>query len=219
MNTYIVNRAGGAVPLNGEVSGTAWAGANALVIGCYPWYIRGEQQPTVARMLYDYAALYLQFQCADRHISAEPRQFNGAVCLDSCVEAFLMPLPQAHRRYVNLELNCCGQAKVGLGVDRYGRRLMPEDLVRRLSIATSCPGPSKEESPGDTGWWLAAALPLDAIGAFVGSTVAPKSGDLWRANFYRCGGKTESQCACWNPIPWPTPDYHRPEFFGDMRFA
>jgi len=48
--------------------------------------------------------------------------------------------------------------------------------------------------------------------------IRDRSGTVWRANFYRCGGKTDTQYACWNPIGCEKPDFHRPEFFGDLTF-
>ena len=54
---------------------------------------------------------------------------------------------------------------------------------------------------------------------FTGRPVAPKAGTRWLANFFRCGGKTDCQFASWNNIVWKHPDFHRPEFFGELRFA
>ncbi|MDY7009218.1 MAG: carbohydrate-binding family 9-like protein, partial [Planctomycetota bacterium] len=88
---------------------------------------------------------------------------------------------------------------VGVGMD-----------VCTLIVSTS--------SSGDDGWWLAAAIPFAVISQIAGRKIAPKSGTHWRANFYRCGGKTDPQAACWNPIDLPEQDYHRPEFFGNLSF-
>ena len=51
-----------------------------------------------------------------------------------------------------------------------------------------------------------------------GDKVQPKAGTTWRCNFYRCGGKTDQQFAVWNVVTNPYPDYHRPEFFGTLKF-
>jgi hypothetical protein len=89
----------------------------------------------------------------------------------------------------------------------------------RIKVATSVPGSTKEESPSDNGWWLAAELPWDMLSEFTGVKIAPKAGTAWRANFYRCGGKTDEQYGSWNPITSPKPDFHRPECFGNITFA
>ena len=95
--------------------------------------------------------------------------------------------------------------------------MAPSGVTARR-VGTSIPTPTKVESPNDDGWWLAAAIPFSAISELAGFKVAPKSGTVWRANFYRCGGRTDPQYACWNHIDNPQPDFHRPEFFGNLTF-
>jgi hypothetical protein len=116
-------------------------------------------------------------------------------------------------------MNCCGTVHVGLGDRREGRRNITPELAGRIKLKASVPGPTKDESPYDNGWWIAAALPFEMLSEFAGQKVKPASGTAWRANFYRCGGKTDGQFGCWNFIPWKQPDFHRPEFFGDLLFA
>ena len=218
MRRYTIAKAAGAVPLTGDVSGTPWAAARVMRIDRYPWYGRGGKQPTAVRMLYDARALYVQFRCRDRHLSAVETRLNGDVYLDSCVELFAMPDPPAGA-YFNLEVNCCGCLHLGWGPGRAGRRLVGPEPARRLRIATSVPTATKDESPADRSWWVAAALAFRALGDFAGVKLRPRPGDVWRANCYRCGGRTDPQYAVWNPIDWPQPDYHRPEFFGELAFA
>ena len=68
-------------------------------------------------------------------------------------------------------------------------------------------------------WWAAVAISFRTLSELIGRTVAPAAGDAWKGNFYRCGGKTDPQFACWSPIEFPRPDFHRPEFFGELHFA
>ena len=102
-----------------------------------------------------------------------------------------------------------------------GRRRKPitSDQAAGIRIATSVPGPTKRESADDDGWWVVAVLPFDLLSEFTGRTVRPTAGDLWLANLYRCGGKTDPQYACWNPIDLPHPDFHCLKFFGELHFA
>jgi hypothetical protein len=38
-------------------------------------------------------------------------------------------------------------------------------------------------------------------------------------NFYKCADETISpHYLSWNPIDAPAPDFHRPEFFGEIHF-
>jgi hypothetical protein len=39
-------------------------------------------------------------------------------------------------------------------------------------------------------------------------------------NFYKCADDTAfKHYLSWNPILTPNPDFHRPEFFGELRFV
>ncbi len=213
---YLVRRARGPVRLACDEE--AWNAADRLSIAEFPWYSSGQKQGTDAALLYDDEALYALFVCEDRHIYAVETRPNGNVYLDSCVEMFAMPAPGAEAGYFNLEANCCGTIHLGFGAGREGRRLAPASVLERIRVVTSIATPTREESSADDGWWLAAEVPFAAISELAGFEVAPRSGTRWRANFYRCGGKTDPQYACWNRIEWDRPDYHRPEFFGTLRF-
>ena len=196
----------------------AWGQAERFSIDEYPWYQSGDKQATDVALLYDDKAVYALFVCEDRHISAIETRPNGNVYLDSCVEFFAMPAPRRDPGYFNLEANCCGTVHLGFGGGREGRRLAGPRVHNQFRVVTSIATPDRVESPNDDGWWLAAALPFAAISELAGFEAAPKAGTAWRANFYRCGGKTDPQYACWNPIAWEEPDYHRPEFFGELTF-
>jgi hypothetical protein len=169
-------------------------------------------------VLWDQTNLYIQFICQDKHISAVETKLNGSVYLDSCAEFFAMIDPQAGMDYFNLEMNCCGTMHLGFGPGRKNRRLCTPEIAGQIKIATSVKGPTKQESPSDESWWIAAALPWSAIGQLAQKKVQPQPGTRWKANFYRCGGSHEAY-GVWSHIGCPNPDYHRPEYFGDIEFA
>jgi hypothetical protein len=214
MREYTVEYAAEAPPLTGDPEGP-WADANVIDIDRWPWDTGLDRQATTARVLYDEAALTLQYRCADTHIQASATELNGPVWEDSCVEFFASPRPD-RPHYFNFEGNCCGTFLMGYAPDRDRTHVTPE-VATEVSVATSVPGPTTEPAPDDDGWWLAVRLPYAALSALTGETVAPESGDRWRANCYRIGGGTEH--AAWNPIDAPEPDFHRPEDFATFRFA
>jgi hypothetical protein len=218
MADYVIQPAAGRVGLTGQVDDTPWARAGVARIDRFCWYKAGRQQLTEARVLYDGQGLYLQFIAQDAHIFSKTTELNGPVCTDSCVEFFATIAPAAGNDYFNFEVNCCGVIHLGFGPGREGRRLIGPDLAGGICVAASVPTLTKDESPDDDGWWLATAIPWDVLDRFAGKTVRPKAGTVWRGNFYRCGGKTDPQFACWSPVGTPGPDFHRPEFFGTLRF-
>ncbi len=196
----------------------AWNRAERLSIDEYPWYSAGDKQDTTAAVLYDERAVYLLFICADKHIHAVETRPNGDVYKDSCVEFFIAFESEGAGGHLNFEANCCGTVHMGFGAGRGARSLAPTEVLDAVKVKTSIPTPTKDESPTDDGWWLAAKIPFAAISEMAGQKVAPKPGDAWRVNFYRCGGKTDPQYAAWNRIDWSEPDFHRPEFFGTLTF-
>jgi len=221
MNTYTVQRTPAAPPLTGQVADTPWADAATLAIDTYPWYTAGGKQATTVRLLHDDEAIYVQFQCEDRHIFCEVTELNGPVSKDSCVELFATIDPDRRPHYLNFEANCCGTFLMGFNGSRAEQRRISPELARRVAVVTSIQQPTRDESPDDDGWWLTAKLPLEVLSQLAGQPVQPTAGTRWRANFYRCGGRTERQYACWNPIDTakhPRPDFHRPEFFGQLLF-
>jgi hypothetical protein len=119
-------------------------------------------------------------------------------------------------------MNCCGTPLLGFNSGKGARTHIPPERRGLLRIATSVPGPTKDESPNDQSWWLAAALPFKLLDQFPSAPPPAKAGDVWRANFYRCGGKTDQQYACWSPIDpakQSEPSFHDPEFFGELVFG
>ena len=217
---YIIESVSEPVPLCGRIAGTPWARAHVARVDNYPWYVGGPKQPTTVRLLYDQEVIYTQFRCRDRHIHCSTTHLNGPVCEDSCVEFFASTQPQAQPDYFNLEINCCGVPHLGFGPSIKDRRLISPALAGRIRIAASVPGPTRDESETDRRtWWVAVAVPFDVLSEMTGRRVQPRSGDVWRANFYRCGGNTNSQFACWNWIGSHEPDFHTPEFFGRIYFA
>ena len=213
---YLVRRADRIVRL--ACDDQAWNRADVLSIDEYPWYTTGLKQDTTVAVLYDERAVYLLFVCEDKHIYAVETRPNGDVYKDSCVEFFIAFGPEGAATHLNFEANCCGTVHMGFGAGHGDRSLAPTEVLEAVSVKTSIPTPTKDESPADDGWWLAAAIPFAAISKMVGSDVAPKSGDTWRVNFYKCGNKTSHpHYGAWAPVD--VPNFHTPRCFGTLIFG
>ena len=215
MKRYTVRRIAADLPLDGDISKAPWSKTRGIEISASPWHGRGGNQGTVVKACYSTSSLYLLFLCEDAHISATRTRLNSHVCLDSCVE-FFASLPEDPGSYFNLECNCCGTLLMGYGPARRPRRLIGKRLASRIEIRRSVPGRMKRPSRRDKGWTLQIALPLEVLSAFIRRPVRMAAGTRWRANFYRCGGR---QLACWSPVRTRRPDFHRPEYFGELTFG
>ena len=127
---------------------------------------------------------------------------NEPVCMDSCVEFFFNPLPEKDDRYMNIELSAGGGMLIGLGKERKGRVRPPFDL-NDFEVETEIL---------EDGWSAKFFLPFSFVKSFFGDFSSQ-----FKGNFYKCGDET----ACvhygkWNLVDVPRPDYHRPEFFGEL---
>jgi hypothetical protein len=130
------------------------------------------------------------------------------------VEFFVSP--DADGVYYNFEFNPIGTCLLGKGTGRADSKVVdPEYIskIRRLSTLGTTPF---DEKTGEQYWELTVAIPVEA---FAGKEVGPLAGREFKANFYKCGDKlTKPHYLTWNPVGTPNPDYHRPEFFGTIRF-
>ncbi len=155
--------------------------------------------------------IYIDFFTRCNYLRAVNDKNNSDVYQDSCVEFFVAPHGEAP--YYNFEFNCIGTIHAARRMDRHsGEKLSDEQLdsVKRLA---SCGTRPFEELQGIFSWNLLAAIPLDLIGV----TYEPGKPVTMRANFYKCADATsEPHYLSWAPIDTPQPDFHRPEFFGDI---
>ncbi len=165
---------------------------------------------------HDDAAIYLRFSVREQAVLARWTHTNDPVSEDSCVELFLAPGPD--ERYYNFEFNCIGTCLAAVGHERNGREILPAakiDLIRRRATLGSEPIPV--ERKGDIRWELFAAIP---VSLFVRNFPKTLNGRRMKANLYKCGDRLEvPHYLSWNRVESPRPDYHRPEFFGELLFA
>lgn len=156
-------------------------------------------------------AIYIDFFVRCNYLRAVNYKNNSDVYQDSCVEFFVQPDP-ADPHYFNFEFNCIGTIHTARRLDRHSGELLADDQLDRVMRYPSCGTKPFQEVEGMFNWNLLVAIPLDMIG------VSCQNGPVkMRGNFYKCADMTSvPHFLSWNPIDTPTPDFHRPEFFGDI---
>ncbi len=175
---------------------------------------------TLARLSWDDESLHVMFRVEDRYVRAVAEHYQDQVCTDSCVELFFTPGTDLREGYFNIEMNCGGTAlfrhQLGRGT---GRRDVAEEDGRRLTPAHTLPSRVEPELPGPLTWCVAYRVPFDVLARYA-PVDRPRPGVAWRANLYKCGDATSHpHWLSWSPVDVPKPDFHRPEFFGVLRFA
>ena len=158
--------------------------------------------------------ILLHYRVEEESVASMAGHDNGRVWEDSCCEFFFVPA--ADGLYYNVECNCTGTLLIGAGAEREGRMLAPEAVLQSVDRWSSLGSRPFEERVGKVKWELALVIPMSAC---FRSKVGSLSGQVLKANFYKCGDKLERpHFLSWNPINVAKPDFHRPDFFGELRF-
>lgn len=160
----------------------------------------------------DHERLLLSWHVKGEQLRAVTTEDQGSVWEDSCVEFFCQVPGDKH--YMNFECNCIGAM---VGSRRLGRAedVQPLSKEEMALIERKCSFPREafEEKDGMFEWTVELAIPLKLIFR----DTKPVFPQVLKANFYKCADKTKKpHFLSWQPIDLPKPDFHRPEFFGEI---
>jgi hypothetical protein len=182
-------------------------------VACLNWPQFPYCPDVTFRIAHIQTEIWLHFHVKEARILGLQTRTHGDVYMDSCVE-FFITFDGAN--YYNLEINCIGTPHLGYGPEREHRRFVPLPLMERLAIRSSLGSKPFAEKTGSFEWSLTARIPT---ACFAFDTLTVLSGRCARVNVYKCGnGLSVPHYVTWLPIKTPTPDYHRPEHFGDSVF-
>ncbi len=217
---YVVRRTSIPVKIDADPSKNSWKNIRSAepvnLMGQPPAFV----PEVTAKMMYDDDNLYVIFQVNDRFVKCVTSEINGPVWEDSCVEFFFAPIIALPERYFNLEMNCGGTPLMHYNlVPR--EKIIPLDPadIREIEIAHTMPRVTDPEIPGPVTWCNEYRIPLNMLRKYSNVT-SPAPGVEWRANFYKCAeNNSNPHFITWNRVDHPVPDFHRPEFFGKIRFA
>jgi hypothetical protein len=180
-----------------------------------------------AKLAHSSDAFHILFRVEDIFIRAQNTELHSSVCRDSCVEAFLEPIPG--KGYFNFEMNCGGTLLVFHVTDakaftatrgKDGHQKLAPEHAGQITITPSL----KQKKPFEltapqtwTVWTLQASIPTTVIEPYIGK-LPPLEGQHWRGNFFKCGDDTKHpHWATWSPIG-NILRFHQPEKFGDLYF-
>jgi hypothetical protein len=157
--------------------------------------------------------MLLKYFVIEKNVRASCLHTNDPVYQDSCVEFFIAFENDDH--YYNFEFNCLGFCLSAYGKNRYDRTLQAEDVVKLIATHTEMTTRNGRGVQCAT-WRLTVAIP---ISVFSFHTFTSLSGMDCRANFYKCGDRLpEPHYLAWNNLVAPAPDFHLPQYFGEMKF-
>lgn len=199
---------------NEEPGPIPWDHLSALAVDHYLWLMNGYEPRVEARLCWSDKYLYARFRVGEKPAPVRYTKFQDPVYKDSCVEFFIDAFPAKKLGYVNLEMNAAGALLAAFGPDRAHREpLWPEDLAGMGLIVGQELWPEFGEA-----WFVEYKLPLELFQKLYGEKII--AGHHAAANFYKCGDETETpHYGAWSPVETPSPDFHRPEFFGQIVFV
>ena len=154
--------------------------------------------------------LAVMFHVRGLDLRATQIEDNGRSWEDSCCEFFVTDPYDG--TYYNFELTCIGSLLSSKRKSRLDSVLREKEDVARVIRHSSLAHEETEISDRIFSWTVAMLIPYDLIG--IDRDDVPVS---VRGNFYKCGDLTaHPHFLSWNPIGTPKPDFHRPEYFGEL---
>lgn len=177
------------------------------------WPEASSSKPLASFVIaYSATGIYVDFLVRCNLLRAVNYVDQSPVSEDSCVEFFLDP--KGDGEYWNFEFNCIGAINASRRFNRPNPTRLSSDQLAQVKRWASCGNRPFCEMEGLFTWNLLVFIPFDLIGLSIDSL--PES---IKGNFYKCASATsEPHYLSWSPIDTPTPDFHRPEFFGEIRF-
>ena len=175
------------------------------------WQGNNKEVKSSFRICYNEESLHIIFSTAGAPATCRHFADLSAVCEDSCVEFFIQPSPDGE--YFNFEFNVAGYLNASHRKERPNPvRLTAEELAIIDRQGNFCKDDFSEMSIlSEREWEMAVTIPWKILG------VVPRPGMIMRANFRAvCSAGNPPYYMSWSPIDTPKPDFHRPEFFGEI---
>lgn len=198
-----------------EISASLDKLKDRLFIDIINWEGYSYKPEVSVAMSYSDKELFLKYFVKEKYFKAEKTETNQMVCEDSCVEFFVSPGEDGI--YYNIEFNAIGTCLLGSGTERANSTRVNPQIIAGIRRLTTCGDKPVPEKTGNNEWTITVAIPFNV---FFHHNVKELKGKTFRANFYKCGDKLEvPHYVTWNKVDTEMPDYHRPEYFGVVKFV
>lgn len=166
------------------------------------------------QVAHDNEKIYLYYQIEGEELRAVNTKDFMPVWEDSCVEFFMQR--KGEKTYRNFEFNSHGVLVASQRESKDAAAELSEEIMSSIErFATIKHRYKSNRQLSD--WTLFAEIPKEAMGFAEDEELSQQ---LIGANFYKCGDETkEPHFISWNPIDTPSPNFHVPQFFGELIFG
>lgn len=155
--------------------------------------------------------LAVSFDVTGKDLRATEMDDGGRNWEDSCCEIFLST---SEGYYYNIEINCIGSVLMAKGSGRQDREKIPSEKLKSIIRHCSLPHQVIDREGGPYHWKVSIIIPFNLIGLEQDNLP-----ECILGNFYKCGDLTANpHFVTWSPIQSQKPDFHRPEYFGKIKF-
>lgn len=183
-------------------------------ISYYPWEKDGETHPESYAAIFavEGEGIHALLWSFEKDIICNCTKRDDPVYTDSCLEVFLMPV-EGDNRYMNFEVN-----KNGVYLSQIGTCREDRVFIKSLTDLEPIIGTMEITEDGKTAWGYEIIIPEKFISELYCTDYRIKEYTI-KGNFYKCAELTESpHFGTFFPVNTSSPDFHRPEFFGDIEF-
>lgn len=175
-----------------------------------PWALFPYKPDCEFSIAHNGDCIFLKYFVSEDYILARYMQPNDPVYRDSCVEFFIAFAGDDH--YYNLEFNSTGTCLLGYCLDNNNIELAAIDVIKEIKHSTLM-----YNSEGKVNWELTLVIPVKV---FFRHALQSLNLERSRANFYKCGDDLPvPHYLAWNNIKSAKPNFHLPEFFGEITFS
>ncbi|GAB6394972.1 MAG: hypothetical protein MdMp024_1284 [Bacteroidales bacterium] len=156
--------------------------------------------------------LYIRYFVKGNSLKAVYETDGSPVHEDSCVEFFMKKTDAP--MYMNFEFNCIGTCNAAYRMSRDVKTPLSEEEYASIRRYSNLTPQTFYEKKGVYSWELVVAIPLRLM-----DLQPERLPEKILGNFCKCADDTDfPHYVSWNPIDTPAPDFHCPEFFGEMFF-
>jgi hypothetical protein len=196
-----------------------WYYVNSLYLNNYMGAQPNHFPIVAVKVAYSENALYVKFNVYDQFIKCVNSSYQSDVWKDSCVEFFFVPSLLVENGYFNLEMNCGGNALFHFQKKRGINEIQIEAKdFNEIELFHSLPKYFEAEITKKTEWILSYKIPFRILKKYYEFEV-PTRGDKWLINFYKCADETSHpHWLTWSFVDKKFPDFHIPEYFGELQF-
>ncbi|MCI0922142.1 carbohydrate-binding family 9-like protein [Sphingobacterium rhinopitheci] len=173
-----------------------------------PWEDKFPYAPNATfKIVHSDTYIGINYVIAEEFVKAQAIRSNENVWEDSCVEFFVSF--DNKKTYYNFEFNVLGTGLIGYGSSvKSERNRLSAEKIDTIDTITQV-----VKRDGTKEWEIYLIIPK---GLF---SVNDFTGKVFHGNFYKCGdGLPNPHFIAWNNIDHPSPNFHLPQFFGELVF-